>query len=110
MSSPGAARDQGAESGCSPDVGGAPRRQAQTMPRYLLHHLHEPRECGVVFAAFRGYDSSLRHQPTLASCVSGGHAIWWTVEATTEQAALALLPFYVAERTNVSRVSEVEIP
>ena len=110
MSSSGLARDQGAESGCSPDVREAVRRQAQTMPRYLLHHRHDPRECGVVCAAFRGYDSSLRHQPTLASCISGGHAIWWTVEATTEQAAPALLPFYVAERTDATRVSEVEIP
>ena len=116
-SAPGAqvrCRTHRARSGCGirvpPDVGVAARRQAQTMPRYLLHHRHEPRECGVVFAAFRGYDSSLRHQSTLASCISGGHAIWWTVEAATEQAALALLPFYVAERTSASRVSEVEIP
>jgi hypothetical protein len=80
------------------------------MPRYLLHHHHAPRECGVVFAAFRGFDSSLRHQPTLASCSSGGHAIWWTVEAADEDAALTLLPSYVAERTAVSQVSEVLIP
>jgi hypothetical protein len=32
------------------------------------------------------------------------------VEADTEDEALALLPRYVAERTTVSRVSEVEIP
>jgi hypothetical protein len=37
-------------------------------------------------------------------------AIWWTVDAETEEEALRLLPRYVAERTNVSRVSEVEIP
>ena len=67
-------------------------------------------ECGVVFASFRGHRSPLRHQRTLASCRSGGHAIWWTVEAATEQEALALLPFYVAERTTVTSVSEVEIP
>ena len=49
------------------------------MARFLLHHRHEPRECGVVFAAFRGHDSPLR--PTaVASCGSGDHAIWWTVE------------------------------
>jgi hypothetical protein len=78
--------------------------------RYLLQHLHEPHECGVVFAAFKGHQSPLRHQPTLASCRSGGHAIWWTVEAASEQEALALLPFYVAERTTAARVSEVEIP
>jgi hypothetical protein len=80
------------------------------MARYLLEHRHQPSECGVVFAAFKGHDSLLRERPALASCPSGGHAIWWTVEADTEDEALALLPRYVAERTTVSRVSEVEIP
>jgi hypothetical protein len=32
------------------------------------------------------------------------------VDADTEEDALGLLPYYVAERTTVSRVSEVEIP
>ena len=41
---------------------------------------------------------------------SGGHAIWWTVEAATEDDALRLLPLYVAERTTATSVSEVEIP
>jgi hypothetical protein len=80
------------------------------MSRYVLQHRHEPRECGVVFAAFKGHKSPLRRRPTLASCRSGGHAIWWTVEAETEEEALRLLPHYLAERTTVSRVSEVEIP
>jgi hypothetical protein len=80
------------------------------MSRYLLQHRHEPQECGVVFASFKGHKSPLRHRPTLASCRSGGHAIWWTVEAKTEADALELLPYYVAERTTVARVSEVEIP
>jgi len=82
------------------------------MFRYVLHHRHEPRECGVAFASFKGHESPLRHQATLASCRSAGqgHAIWWTVEAATEEEALRLLPFYVAERTTVTRVSEVEIP
>jgi hypothetical protein len=80
------------------------------MSCYLLHHRHEPDECGVVFAAFRGLQSPLRHRATLASCRSGGHAIWWTVQADSENDALALLPFYVAERTTATRVSEVEIP
>jgi hypothetical protein len=80
------------------------------MSRYLLQHQHEPRECGVVFASFKGHQSPLRHQPTLASCRSGGHAIWWTVDAATADEALRLLPSYVAQRTTVSRVSEVEIP
>ena len=80
------------------------------MSRYLLQHHHEPRECGVVFASFKGHASPLRHRATLASCPSGGHAIWWTVEAESEEDALALLPDYVAKRTTVARVSEVEIP
>jgi hypothetical protein len=80
------------------------------MSRYLLHHRHAPRECGAVFASFKGHDSPLRRQPTLASCRSGGHAIWWTVEAASEEAALALLPLYVAERTTATSVSEVKIP
>lgn len=80
------------------------------MHRYLLHHRHEPDECGVVFASFRGHGSPLRHRPTLASCRSGGHAIWWTVEAASEHDALELLPSFVAERTTVTTVSEVQIP
>jgi hypothetical protein len=80
------------------------------MSRYLLEHHHAPRECGVVFASFKGHPSPLRHRATVASCRSGGHAIWWTVEAESEEDALALLPTYVAERTIVARVSEVEIP
>lgn len=80
------------------------------MYRYLLQHRHDPHECGAVFASFKGHRSPLRHRSTLASCRSGGHAIWWTVEAASERDALALLPTYVAERTTATSVSEVEIP
>ena len=80
------------------------------MSRYLLEHRHEPNECGVVFASFKGHKSPLRRQVALASCRSGGHAIWWTVEAGSEEEALELLPFYVAERTTAASVREVEIP
>jgi hypothetical protein len=80
------------------------------MSRYLLQHRHQPQECGVVFASFKGHGSPLRHRPTLASCPSGGHAIWWTVEAESEEDALRLLPYYVAARTTVTGVSEIEIP
>jgi hypothetical protein len=78
--------------------------------RYLLQHRHQPQECGVVFASFKGHDSPLRHQTTVASCRSGDHAIWWNVEAANEEEALRLLPAYVAERTTAARVSEVDIP
>jgi hypothetical protein len=80
------------------------------MSRFLIHHRHEPGECGVVFASFRGHDSPLRHRATLASCAFGDHAIWWAVEARGEAEALALLPFFVAQRATATRVGEVEIP
>jgi hypothetical protein len=63
-----------------------------------------------VFASWRGHPSPLRHRTTLASCCSGGHAIWWAVEASDEHEALRLLPVYVAERTTATPVTEVEIP
>ena len=85
-------------------------RHAGSMVRYVLHHRHEPPECGVVFASFKGHHSPLRHKPTLASCRSGGHAIWWTVDAASEAEALALLPPYVADRTTAASVSAVDIP
>ena len=80
------------------------------MPRYLLQHHHEPDECGAVFASFKGDRSPLRHQATVASCLSGGHAIWWTVETTDEAEALALLPHFVLDRTTATKVSEIHIP
>jgi hypothetical protein len=49
-------------------------------------------------------------RPTLASCRYGGHAIWWSVDAASATEALRLLPFYVAQRADVTRVDEVEIP
>ena len=86
------------------------QQQAQHMSRYLLQHRHSPDECGVVFASFKGHQSPLRHRVTLASCRTGGHSIWWTVDAVGEDDALRLLPFYVAERTTITCVSEVLIP
>ena len=80
------------------------------MPRFLLRHRHEPHECGVAFAAFRGHASPLRHRATLASCAFGGHAFWWTVEAADPEEALALLPFFLSERATATRVDEVDIP
>ena len=63
-----------------------------------------------MFASFKGHESALRHKATLASCRSGGHAIWWTVDAMSEEEALRLLPSYVATRTTATSVTEVEIP
>jgi hypothetical protein len=80
------------------------------MSRYLLQHQHAADECGVVFSCFKGHESPFRHQVALSSCRSGGHEVWWTVDAASEQEALRLLPRYVAERTTVTSVSQVEIP
>jgi hypothetical protein len=44
------------------------------MPRFLVHHRHEPRQCG------------------------------------SKDDALRQLPFYVAQRSTVTQVAEVEIP
>ena len=72
------------------------------MPRFLIHHRHRPGECGIAFVAFRGHDSVLRDRTALAACSYGEHAIWWAVEAADEQQALALLPFFVAQRSTVT--------
>ena len=63
-----------------------------------------------MFAAWQGFASPLRHRVTVASCASGGHEIWWDVEAGSAEEALRDLPRYVAERTNAIRVGEIEIP
>ncbi len=77
---------------------------------FLIEHSHEAPECGVVFAAFKGHESPLRHRPTLASCAFGGHAIWWQVDAAGPDEALGLLPYFLAERTSATRVDEIHIP
>ena len=64
----------------------------------------------VTFAAWLGFDSPLRRHPVPSTCLSGGHAVWWFVRAEDHDAALALLPHYVAERTTPIEVREIEIP
>jgi hypothetical protein len=81
-----------------------------SMPRYLLHHHHEPDKCGVAFAAFKGHASPLRHATTVASCLSGGHEIWWLVDAHGPDEALAQLPYFLATRSTVTEIREVQIP
>jgi hypothetical protein len=80
------------------------------MPRFLLHHQHEAAECPAAFAAWRGFASPLRRSEVIASCLTGGHEIWWTVGAADEQEALAQLPPFVAKRTRAIRVRDVQIP
>ena len=80
------------------------------MSRFLLHNRHDPSECGVTYAAFKGYSTPLRRRPTASSCLPGGHEIWWVVDAEDAPAALAMLPHYVAERSTVIPIREVLIP
>jgi hypothetical protein len=77
---------------------------------FVLTHAHPADECRIAAAAWKGYGSPLRHGRALASCAIGGHRMWWTVEAGDRSAALALLPPYVAQRTEVEEVREVLIP
>ena len=97
-------------SGTVPDVGGGRLREPLPMPSFLLHHLHAPGECRAAFAAWKGFDSPLRHGLAPSTCLAGGHAVWWRVEAPNPQAALALLPPYVAHRTAAIAVRDVLIP
>jgi hypothetical protein len=80
------------------------------MPSFLLLHRHDPRECAAAYAAWAGFRSPLRHQRAASSCLAGGHAVWWRVEADDAAAALALLPRFVARRTVSVEVRDVEIP
>ena len=82
----------------------------QRVPFFLLHHQHSALECDVAFAAWQGFVSPLRRQPATSTCLEGGHAVWWRVEAPDRGAALALLPPYVAHRTDAIPVRDVEIP
>jgi hypothetical protein len=80
------------------------------MPPFVLQHRHAPAECAATFAAWLGFASPLRGGSAASSCLEGGHALWWRVEAPDRQAALALLPPYVARRTEAIRVRDVPIP
>ena len=80
------------------------------MARFILCHEHAPSECRFAFAAWKGFESPLRRQHALGSCALGGHALWWTVDADDEATALSQLPPYLAVRTRVDKVSEVQIP
>jgi hypothetical protein len=80
------------------------------MARFLLHHRHEPRECGAAFTAWKGYDSPLRRRDTIGTCRAGGHEIWWLVEADSAEAALGQLPYFLAQRTTAAEITTVAIP
>ncbi|MBC3191211.1 hypothetical protein H7X46_09080 [Pseudonocardia sp. C8] len=80
------------------------------MTRFLLAHRHEPADCRFTYAAWRGFDSPLRRRPALSSCRSGGHQLWWVVEAACTAEALAQLPPYLARRSDATEVEHVPIP
>jgi hypothetical protein len=80
------------------------------MSDFLLQHRHEPGECESAFAAWRSFDSPLRGGTVPSTCLAGDHAIWWFVEAPDEAGALALLPDFVASRTEATTVRYVEVP
>jgi hypothetical protein len=84
--------------------------QAARMPPFLLRHQHAPGECAAAFAAWQGFDSPLRGRPAACTCLDGGHAVWWRVEAADPRAALALVPPFVARRTEAISVRDVQIP
>jgi hypothetical protein len=80
------------------------------MPTFILSHQHRPDECRIAIAAWKGYRSPLRGSRPLGSCASGGHRVWWTVEAADAESALSQLPSYVALRTVAEAVREILIP
>jgi hypothetical protein len=80
------------------------------MPYFLLQHRHTPDECAAAFAAWTGFQSPLRHGSAASTCLAGGHALWWRVQANDAAAALAMLPLFVARRTVPIEVRDIEIP
>lgn len=85
-------------------------QRRRCVPIYLLCHHHAAGECRFVYAAWKGFDSPLRHATTLGSCACGGHELWWVLEAADRDSALRLLPEYVAARTRAVQVDSVAIP
>lgn len=86
------------------------RAHRVSMTTFRLWHRHSATECRAVFASWRGFRSPLRHQPTTGSCAVDDHQLWWDVDADDAEAALGLLPAYVADRTKAVPVGEVAIP
>lgn len=80
------------------------------MAHFHLDHRHRPDECAAAFAAWSGFESPLRHRSAAATCLTGGHRLFWRVEAADTGAAKALLPTFLANRTEVIEVRDVEIP
>jgi hypothetical protein len=79
------------------------------MALFMLEHRHQPSECAVAFAAWKGFDSPLKHTAVLCSCRSGDHRLWFVVTAATAESALLHLPRYIAAKTVAIDVGEVTI-
>jgi hypothetical protein len=77
---------------------------------FLLHHRHTAAECAASFAAWSGFRSPLRRAPVHSTCLAGDHALWWVVDASDRDAALALLPTFVARRSRATEVRRIRIP
>jgi hypothetical protein len=45
-----------------------------------------------------------------STCLAGDHALWWVVDASDRDAALALLPRFVARRSRATEVRRIRIP
>lgn len=80
------------------------------MATYRLWHRHTPPECPAAFACWRGFQSPLRRRMTTGGCAVDDHQLWWDVEADTAEAALALLPPFIAARTEAVPIRDVPIP
>ena len=81
------------------------------MPRFLLHHRHEPGEVRRRVRRLQGPQQPAAPPTTRSrSCRRGGHEIWWLVEADSAEKALDLLPAYVADRSTAIPIREVQIP
>ena len=78
--------------------------------RFLLLHRHAPHRCATSWAAWNGHPSPLRGTAVSCTCLHGGHAVWWEVETPDAEAALALLPPYVARRSTAHAVRRVVTP
>ena len=80
------------------------------MPLFLLHHHHEPAECEAAFAAWRGFSSPLRRHPAPSTCLAGGHALWWKVEAADQRASTRAAAGLRRAPNGPIEVRDIEIP
>ena len=80
------------------------------VPRYMLHHRHEPHECGVVFASFKGSRKPAAPPGDARLVPLRGARDLVDRRGRIRDGGARAAPFYVAERTTAESVSEVEIP